>query len=241
MRLIQLARGVSFAGAVLIASVAAASPQTTILRTLVGHTLAGRVTTVVDGDTVDVRLDTGQLIRVRLEGIDAPERGQAFSAQAQAATRVALFDQAVTLRATDVDRYDRLVARVTAGTHDSSLDLVQAGLACHFTRYSSDPALAAAQADARSHGRGFWAASGQRPSTCSSAGSSAPATASAPRSAWSSAAKLVGEQFHGNRRSKVYHQASCRNYNCPNCVVVFKSHEEAVAAGYRPAGDCLAK
>lgn len=45
--------------------------------------------------------------------------------------------------------------------------------------------------------------------------------------------------FHGNRRSKVYHAPTCRNYHCPNCVVVFKSHDEAQAAGYRPARDCI--
>ena len=229
---------VSFGGAVLIASLAAASQETITLRALVGHTLTGRVTTVVDGDTVDVRLETGRLVRVRLEGIDAPERGRPFFAQSRAATRVALFDKAVTLRATDVDRYQRLVARVMAGGHDSSVDLVQAGLACQFTIYSSDPSLAAAQADARSHGRGFWAAGGQRPATCSYAAS---ARAPAPRSEPSNAAKLVAAEFHGNRRSKVYHQASCRNYNCSNCVVVFHSHEEAAAAGFRPAGDCFPK
>ncbi len=45
--------------------------------------------------------------------------------------------------------------------------------------------------------------------------------------------------FHGNRRSKVYHRDTCRNYNCPNCIVVFTSHEEAQKAGFRPSGDCF--
>ena len=50
-------------------------------------------------------------LRVRLEGIDCPERGEPFSTQARNATRVMLFDEHVTLKATDVDRYGRLVAR----------------------------------------------------------------------------------------------------------------------------------
>ena len=156
----------------LLAPVAWSQPAPA-LRTLVGQTLSGRVTTVVDGDTVDVRLAAGSVIRVRLEGVDAPERGAPFSVQARTATRVALFGQAVTLVATDVDRYQRLVARVSANGRDSSLALVQAGLACHFTRYSSDAALAAVQVSARAEGRGFWVRGGQRPLTCDEA--SAPA------------------------------------------------------------------
>lgn len=226
----------------LVVTAAATAQSPPAIRSLVGRTFTARVTAVVDGDTVDVALAAGPVIRVRLEGIDAPERGQPFSAEARTAARVALFDQSVSLRATDVDRYDRLVARIAANGRDVSLVLVEAGLACHFTPYSSDPTLAAAQAHAKSHARGFWAAGGQRPSACSATTSSPPAAApvgTSPRSALSSAACLAAEEFHGNRRSKVYPQASCRNYNCPNCVVVFGSHQEAQKAGFRPAGDCF--
>lgn len=198
------------------------APSAAFLRSLVGRTLTGRVTTVVDGDTVDVRLATGQVLRVRLEGIDAPERGQPFYAQARTATRVALFDQVVTLRATDVDRYQRLVARVTAGAHDSSVDLVRAGLACHFTRYSSDPALAAAQADAKSHARGFWAVGGQRPPACAAAAlgtrrpsgrSSAPTPVPAGPSATRSARPLAssGETVAGSKNPSGGHRCRTRN------------------------------
>ena len=210
--MLSLARRPLVAATLLVSLVvtAAAAQSPPALSSLVGQTFTARVTGVLDGDTVDVRLGTGVSFRVRLEGIDAPERGEPFSAQARTAARVALFDQSVSLRATDVDRYDRLVARIAADGRDVSLVLVEAGLACHFTRYSSDPTLAAAQADARSHARGFWAAGGQRPSACSALTLSTPATAplrTSPRSALSSAGGLVAEEFHGNRRSKVYHQA----------------------------------
>ena len=131
---------------------------------LVGQTVPGRVIAVADGDTVRVRLNgDGRVIRVRLEGIDAPERGEPFNVQARNATRVMLFEKAVQVRATDVDRYDRLVARITVEGRDSSVELVGAGLACHYTRYSSDQTLAAAQIAARQAGRGFWIAGGSRP------------------------------------------------------------------------------
>ena len=51
------------------------------------------------------------------------------------------------------DRYGRLVARVIADGKDVSLELVRAGLAWHFLRYSSDAELAFAEREARSRPR----------------------------------------------------------------------------------------
>lgn len=134
------------------------------LNRLVGQSISGTVIAVADGDTVRIRLDgTRQIIRVRLEGIDAPETGEPFSGQARNATRVLMFNKKVQVKGTDVDDYNRLVARVTVDGKDSSLEMLQAGLACHFTRFENDTALAKAQLDARTSGRGFWAADAQKP------------------------------------------------------------------------------
>jgi hypothetical protein len=46
------------------------------------------------------------------------------------------------------------------------------------------------------------------------------------------------EPFHGNTRSHVFHQSSCRYYSCPNCTARFGSAREAIDAGYRPCGLC---
>ena len=129
-----------------------------------GQTVSGTVVSVADGDTVRARLDNGgRTLTIRLEGVDAPEQGEPFSTQARNATRVMLFNKKVQLNATDVDRYDRLVARVVLDGRDSSLALIEAGLACHFTRFMNDPVLAKAQLTARTAGRGFWAASAAKP------------------------------------------------------------------------------
>jgi endonuclease YncB( thermonuclease family) len=212
------------------------------LRSMVGKTMQGRVTSVIDGDTVEVHLADGASVRVRLEGIDAPEAGAPYGDEARSATQAALFGQAVSVRATDVDHYGRLVARVSANGRDSSLDLVRAGLACHYTRHSNDSTLAAAQKHARAAVVGFWAAGARRPSACSAPQSSSSLSA---RTAVSNQSRhverVIAEPvvYHGNRRSRVYHRPSCRNYSCPNCVIAFDSQEEARAAGFRPAGDCF--
>ncbi|WP_147821682.1 Ada metal-binding domain-containing protein [Salidesulfovibrio onnuriiensis] len=44
--------------------------------------------------------------------------------------------------------------------------------------------------------------------------------------------------FHGNRKSRIFHQSSCRYYNCKNCVVVFETRSDAIAAGFRPCKIC---
>lgn len=44
--------------------------------------------------------------------------------------------------------------------------------------------------------------------------------------------------YRGNTRSMVFHQASCRDFNCKNCTEVFQRREDAVKAGYRACGRC---
>lgn len=135
---------------------------------LVGLTFNAHVIGVVDGDTIDVlKANTKRTVRIRLDGIDTPERGEPFTQQARNLTRVLVFDQDVIVVGKDVDRYERLVARVRLGQKDLSVEVVAAGLACHFLRYSSDPVLARAEADARAAGRGFWAAGAQKPACVS--------------------------------------------------------------------------
>ncbi len=165
---------------------------------------------------------------MRLEGIDAPERGEPFSSAATRWARVLLFDQVARVEGRDVDAYGRLVARVTVHGRDASVELIRAGLACHFTRYSSDAALARAEAEARQAGRGFWAT-----------GAARPRCATASREAVHSGKDGNAAVFRGNTSSRVYHAPWCRNDNCRNCTRVFQSEAEARAAGFRPAGDCL--
>jgi endonuclease YncB( thermonuclease family) len=131
---------------------------------MIGQTVSATIVSVADGDTVRARLDrSGRTLTIRLEGIDTPEQGEPFSTQARNATRVLLFNKKVQLKATDVDRYDRLVARIVIDGSDASVQLIEAGLACHFTRFVNDPVLAKAQVTARAAGLGFWATNAAKP------------------------------------------------------------------------------
>ncbi len=44
--------------------------------------------------------------------------------------------------------------------------------------------------------------------------------------------------YHGNKNTKVFHKAGCKDYNCKNCTEKFASKEEAVKAGYK-AHNCV--
>jgi endonuclease YncB( thermonuclease family) len=190
-----------------------------------GPSFRARVVAIHDGDTLTVsRGDTE--IKVRLEGIDAPELGQPYSRVArQRAVQLALHRE-VEVVGTEVDSYGRLLARVFAEGRDLGEVLVREGLAWHFVRYSSDRALAVAEQQARSGRLGLWRETSPiAPWDWRQANRLSPAPPSAG-------------VLHGNTGSLHYHWPGCKNYGCRNCTRVFGSPEEAAAAGYRPAGCC---
>ena len=80
----------------------------------------GSVIGVADGDTITV-LGDRQQIRIRLDGINCPEGGQAFSNRAKQFTSALVFAKTVTISPRDVDRYGRTVARVYVDDKDVSL------------------------------------------------------------------------------------------------------------------------
>ena len=115
------------------------------------------VVSVHDGDTLRAIDEQKVEHRVRLAGIDAPELGQPFGRVARDRLRELALRQQVAVQVHDRDRYGRDLATLEAGGQDLGRQLVTEGLAWHFTRYSDDAGLAAAEAEARAAGRGLWA------------------------------------------------------------------------------------
>ena len=117
--------------------------------------LDGVVVGVTDGDTVDVRLDSG-MVRIRLHAIDAPERGQAHGQAAKAALSALVFGKAVHVEPFEQDRYDRLVARLWLGDLDVNAEMIKLGYAWVYRRYADDAAYCAYEKAARDLRRGVW-------------------------------------------------------------------------------------
>lgn len=102
--------------------------------------LLGRVVHVADGDTITV-LDAEQFQHiVRLGGIDAPERGQAFGQVSRRHLGQLVHGQHVTVDWHKRDRYGRLVGRVLVDGKDANLAQIEAGLAWHYVVYASEQA-----------------------------------------------------------------------------------------------------
>jgi micrococcal nuclease len=124
--------------------------------------LTGRVVRVIDGDTVDLLVDQEdepRQIRVRLEGIDAPEAGQPWGTRAAEYLSVLVHGKTVEVLSIGEDRYGRVLGRIYIGDQrlDVNLVLVAGGLAWHYKRYSDDDLLSDAEIAARRARRGLWA------------------------------------------------------------------------------------
>jgi micrococcal nuclease len=117
--------------------------------------LPGVVVGVVDGDTADVRLDSG-MVRIRFHAIDAPESGQPHGQAARDALSGLIFGKAVELEPIEQDRYDRLVARVWLGDLDVNAEMVRTGNAWTYRRYADDAGYCAREQEARENHRGLW-------------------------------------------------------------------------------------
>ncbi len=194
---------------------------------------------IVDGDTIDVlagRVKT----RIRIEGIDCPELAQPFGRVAKLFTSERVFGKRVEVLPQSADRYGRLVARVQVGGEDLGLALLKAGLAWQYTTYSHDPVYGSAERAARTARQGLWADKDPVPPWVERRHAAAPKGTARPAPPPTRAGSVAGP-FHGNVESKVFHAPGCPNYNCKQCTAVFATAQDAIAKGFRPAGDCLVK
>jgi endonuclease YncB( thermonuclease family) len=115
-----------------------------------------RVVRVIDGDTLDVLAD-GERVRIRIFGIDTPERGQPWSRKARDALTRRVAGKDVRINEVETDDYGRLVGEVYADDVCVGCELVREGHAWVYRAYTHDPVLLQLEADAREHRRGLWA------------------------------------------------------------------------------------
>ncbi len=130
---------------------------------LLAANLTGQVVGVSDGDTLKV-LDSGRtLYTIRLMGIDAPEKGQAFGQKSKQSLSNLVYQRQIEVEWSKKDRYGRIVGKIfTSDGNDVCLAQVSSGMAWHYKQYAGEqiPAdrarYAEAEAKARSAGLGLW-------------------------------------------------------------------------------------
>lgn len=119
--------------------------------------LKGEVVAVADGDTLTIQTKTGKREKIRLQGIDAPERTQAYGDESYRLLHMLLFDKKVTVRIEGRDDYDRVLGVVFHKGTDINLEMVKRGAAWHYKHYAPDnKELADAEKAARSKRLGLW-------------------------------------------------------------------------------------
>ena len=98
-------------------------------------TLEGRVVGVSDGDTVTVLTAENRQFKIRLSGIDAPEKKQPFGAFAKETLSRQLFAHTVVVEWTKTDRYGRIVGKIEVDGVDANLEQLREGSAWVYTQY----------------------------------------------------------------------------------------------------------
>jgi endonuclease YncB( thermonuclease family) len=118
----------------------------------------GPVVSVLDGDTIEVLHNT-RSERIRLNGIDCPEKGQAYGTRAKQAASELVFGKEVTLQTFGKDKYGRTIANVILpdGTNVNH-SLVKDGWCWWYRKYApGNKELESLEAEARGAQRGLWA------------------------------------------------------------------------------------
>lgn len=126
------------------------------------HSLTGAVVKIIDGDTIYVLDPNYKQHKIRLAGIDAPERKQPYGLASRKHLASILANQQVTVEYQKRDRYGRIVGKVWVNGIDACLEQVKDGFAWHYKKYQQEQDLndqrlyANAEDQAREYGLGLW-------------------------------------------------------------------------------------
>jgi len=131
---------------------------------LTGNEISGKVISIVDGDTYDILVKGKRTIRIRMEGIDAPEKGMPFYQVSKNYLGKLCFNKNVKVDITGTDEYYRYIGftYLKDGT-ELSHKMIEAGYAWHFKKYNSDSDLSELEMKARNSKSGLWVINNQIP------------------------------------------------------------------------------
>ncbi|EOR7867412.1 thermonuclease family protein [Escherichia coli] len=119
--------------------------------------ISGKIVRVLDGDTVEIMSD-GSTTRIRLSGIDAPEKAQPFGQRSKQALTHIVAGKKVKAVGDKRDRYGRLLATLMLEGRDVNATQVYSGMAWvyRYQGHASEPAYLRYERDARIARRGLW-------------------------------------------------------------------------------------
>jgi endonuclease YncB( thermonuclease family) len=130
--------------------------------------LEGMVVSVADGDTLTILVDRRE-VKVRVAGIDAPEKKQAFGQRSKQAMSKCAYGKASQVEWDKTDRYGRTVGKVTVDGVDCGQRQIELGLAWHYKAYAKEQtpkdreAYGRAEEGAKADRLGLWTDSNPMP------------------------------------------------------------------------------
>lgn len=188
--------------------------------------LHGKVVGIADGDTITLR-SNDSTYRIRLHGIDAPEKQQPFGTASKKFLSNLIFGESVEVSVKGRDKYDRVIGTILYADKNINRDLVHQGYAWWYRKYApNDEVLAKLESQARAKKRGLWRDSNPI----------------APWQ-WRRGARNDLRQtiaIVGNRRSHIYHCSNCPDFYriSKENRRLFNSESDAIRAGFRKAKNC---
>ena len=129
---------------------------------VLADTLTGKVVKITDGDTVHILQSNHIKEKIRLAGIDAPERKQPHGNKAKRLLASLIGNKFVTVEYNKRDRYGRIIGKIRHNNTDINLIMVKAGYAWHYKKYQREQSdddqisYAVAENNARLHEIGLF-------------------------------------------------------------------------------------
>lgn len=124
--------------------------------------ISGRVVHIADGDTITV-LDSGKVQhKVRLAGIDAPEKAQAFGQKSRESLEELVAGRTVIVETHKKDRYGRAIGKILVNGQDMNIEQIRRGLAWFYRQYESEltpddrQSYDRSETEAREFRKGLW-------------------------------------------------------------------------------------
>jgi len=104
-------------------------------------TIEGLVVGVADGDTITVLDQQKNAYKIRLQGIDAPEKNQAFGEKSKQSLHDLVHSKQVRIEYDKEDKYGRIVGKVTVDDVDVCLQQLVLGMAWHYKKYQNEQSV----------------------------------------------------------------------------------------------------
>ena len=105
------------------------------------ETLTGRVVGITDGDTLTLLDATKNQHKIRLAGIDSPEKGQAYGQHCKQRLSDLAYDRVATVESNKLDRYGRVIGKVLVDGQDVNLEQIRRGCGWHYKKYQNEQSL----------------------------------------------------------------------------------------------------